>query len=186
MKAVVFSICAVLGLIGLILILDRTVNFKREEERNQQMANLRDLARNSPPDVYAIRRLISATKSNDLVERNAAIGYLGQVGSNAVPAVGILIEALNGPDPFDAREAATSLGEIGSGARHAIPDLMKAVQEHPSEDIGWFAAESLGQICTSNDTEVVAVLTQAAKSTNERMRNSANEGLQKLGYDGDQ
>lgn len=151
------------------------------------MTNLKDLARNGPPNASAtaIRSLISAAKSKDPVERNAAIGYLGQVGSNAVPAVTVLIEALDSGDLFDAREAATSLGEIGSGARHAIPDLMKAVREHPNEDIGWFAGESLGQIATSNDAEVVATLRQAARSADEHMRHSANEGLKELGITND-
>jgi HEAT repeat protein len=156
-------------------------NFKYEESKTQHMANLRDLARNNPPDASAISSLISAAKSKDPVQRNAAIGCLGQIGSNAVPAVNILIEALDGKDPFDAREAATSLGEIGPGARSAIPDLIKAVREHPNEDIGWLAGESLGQIATSNDANVVSVLRQAANSTDEQMRHSANEGLKELG-----
>jgi HEAT repeat protein len=106
---------------------------------------------------------------------------LGQVGSRAEPGVDALIGALNSSDPFNAREAAISLGEIGPGARPAVPDLKRAVEQHPDADVGWFAAESLGQIANSNDTEVVAVLKQAAQSPDERMRNSANEGLEALG-----
>jgi HEAT repeat protein len=105
---------------------------------------------------------------------------LGQVGSNAEPAVDGLIEVLNSNDPFDTRDAASSLGEIGIGARRAIPALIKAVQQQAEEGSGFSAAKSLGQIANSNDTKVVTILTQAAKSSDERMRFSASEGLQDL------
>ena len=184
MRVAVLSICALLSLVVFFLILESTtgwLNFKREEDSNRYMAQLRDRARKCPPDASALSYLISVAKSKDSVERTAAIGYLGQVGSNAAPSVSVLIETLNGENPFDAREAATSLGEVGPSARRAIPDLIKAVQEHPSEDIGWLAAQSLGHIATSNDIKVVTTLKQAAKSPNELMRNSANEGLKALG-----
>lgn len=153
----------------------------RIERNNEHMAILRDRARRNPPDPNALNALISAVGSSDPFQRTAAIGFLGQIGSNAAPAVKVLIGALNSQDPYDAREAANALGEIGLGAMQAVPDLIKAVQDHPNEDIGWFAAESLGHIVTSNDVEVVTVLKRAAKSSDERMSHSANEGLRELG-----
>ena len=150
------------------------------ERNNERMAVLRDRVKANPPDTNALNSLILSVHSKDPFERVSAIAYLGQVGGHAEPAVDVLIETLNNSDPYDAREAASSLGEIGTGARRAIQDLKKTVQQHPDDGIGWFAAKSLGQIANSNDTEVVAVLTQAAKSSDERMRFSANEGLQLL------
>lgn len=184
MKTVVLAISAVI-LVGIALIICAVLVVRFEQGRpdriNKQMAALRDRAKAHPPDREALDKLIKLTQSNDSFERTAAIAYLGQVGSQAAPGVNALTRALNSNDPFNARAAAISLGEIGSGARSAVPDLIKAVKEHPNADVGWFAAESLGHIVTSNDVQVVDVLKQAAKSSDERMRHSANEGLQELG-----
>ena len=153
---------------------------KRAERINQRMAILRDRAKANPPDTGALNSLIQSLKSGDSYEKTEAAAYLGEVGSHAEPAVDALVEILNGTDGFAAREAASSLGEIGTGARRAIPDLIKAMQQHPEEGAGFSAAKSLGQIADTNDTEVVTVLTQASKSSDERMRFSANEGLKVL------
>jgi HEAT repeat protein len=161
--------------------------FKRIEQINERMAILRDRAKTNPPDTNALNSLILALQSKDSWTRDTAAGVLGQVGSNAEPAVDSLIKILERSDPynpteadFGVKEAAQSLGEIGPGARRAIPALIKAVQQHPEEGAGFSAAKSLGQIANTNDTEVVTVLTQAAKSSDERMRFSANEGIQTL------
>lgn len=153
---------------------------ERNEQINKQMAVLRDRAKLDPPDTEALNSLIRSLNSKVWFERTAAIGFLGQVGPHAEPAVGPLVEALNGNDLFGAREAARSLGGIGSGARRAIPDLIKAVQQHDDADIGWFAAESLGNIADPNDKSVIAVLEQASKSTDDRMKKSAIVGLSAL------
>jgi hypothetical protein len=188
MKIVLLAISAVI-LVGVLLIVCLVIAVRFEQGRpdriNKQMAVLRDRVKANPPDKEALDEMIKLTQSNDSFERTAAIAYLGKAGSNAAPAVDALIKALNGDDPFNAREAATSLGEIGPSARSAVPDLIKAVQDRQDQDIGWFAAESLGRIVTPNDAEAVAVLRQAAKSTDERMRHSANEGLQELGITND-
>lgn len=158
------------------------------ERNNERMAILRDRVKANPPDTNALNSLILSARSKDPLERTSAIAYLGQLGTHAEPAVDVLVEELKRSDPsnpseadFGVREAAQSLGEIGPGARRAIPDLIKAVQQHPEEGAGFSAAKSLGQIANSNDTEVVNVLTQAAKSSDERMRFGANQGLTALG-----
>ena len=87
---------------------------------------------------------------------------------------------LEGPDGFASREAARSLGEIGPSAQRAIPALIKAVQQREIEDTGWFSAGSLGDIADPNDVSVITVLQQAAKSSDERMKHSAETGLQSL------
>jgi hypothetical protein len=150
------------------------------KRNNELMAILRDRIKENPPDTNALNSLILSVHSKDQFERTSAIAYLGQVDSHAEPAVDILIEALNSNDPYDAREAVSSLGEIGTNALRAIPALIKAVQQHPEEGSGFSAAKSPGQIAHFNDTEVAKVLALAAKSSDERMRFSANEGLQAL------
>jgi HEAT repeat protein len=184
MKTVLLAISAVI-LVGVLLFVCLVISVRYENDRpdriNKQMSILRDRAKANPPDNKALDMLINLTHSKDSFERTAAIASLGQVGSNAEPGVDTLIEALNKNALFSGNTAATSLGEIGPSARRAIPALIKAVQEHPDEGTGWFAAESLGHIANSNDTEVVTVLNQAANSSDERMRNSANQGLTALG-----
>lgn len=178
------SICfAFVLLIVIATIISAQIRVSRIERNIKQMATLRDLARQNPPDEKAIDSLIAFVHSNDSVERTAAIAYLGQVGSNAVPAVGDLIKSLNGGNLYDAREAAASLGDIGHSAGAAVPSLMSAVKKYPETDIGWFAAKSLGYIVTSNDVEVVTLLQQAAQSSDGRMRHSALEGLQAMGIE---
>jgi HEAT repeat protein len=184
MRTIIIVVVLALALLLSLLVAGQIMEwlaFHHVERNNERMAIFRDRAREHPPDSKALNALILAVNSKDPFERTSAIAYLGQVGSNAAPAVKILIGALNSQDPYDAREAASALGEIGPGAMQAVPDLIKAVQNYPNEDIGWFAAESLGQITTSNNLEVIGILRQAAKSSDERMRNSANQGLAALG-----
>jgi HEAT repeat protein len=188
MRKVVMVVVSLVALLLALLVaggIMEWLGFRRIERNIEHMAILRDRARRSPADSNALNALISAVDSNDRFERTAAIAFLGQIGSNAAPAVKVLIGVLNNHDPYDAREAASTLGEIGPGAMQAVPDLTRAIQNHPHEDIGWFAAESLGHIVTTNDVEVVATLKQAAKSSDELMRDSANEGLQALGITND-
>jgi HEAT repeat protein len=184
MKALKIFIAAIFALFILMcvfMVAYKVCILDRPDRINKQMADLRDRAKANPPDKEALNELINLTHSKDSFERTAAIAYLGEVGSRAEPGVDALIEALSENAFFSGNAAATSLGEIGPAARRAIPALINAVQKYPDEGTGWFAAESLGQIANSNDTEVIAVLTQAAISSDERMRNSANEGLEALG-----
>lgn len=184
MKNILLGILAVLALLFLsVLIVIHGVNirFRHEiedhEQVNKDMAILRDRIKANPPDTNALNSMVQMLKANDSFRRTAAVAYLGQVGSRAEPAVNAIVETLEGNDGFAAREAARSLGEIGPSAQRAIPALIKSVQQHGNEDIGWFSAESLGNIADPNDVSVVAVLQQAAKSSDERMRDSAVTGL---------
>jgi HEAT repeat protein len=184
MRQVVIVTVSLMGLFLLLLIaggIPEWLGVHRIERNNERMAIFRDQAKRNPPEPKALNALISAVNSTDSFERTAAIAYLGQVGSNAAPAVKTLIGALNSQDPYDAREAANTLSEIGPSATQAVPDLINAVKNHPNEDIGWFAAGALGYISNSNDLEVVRILSQATKSSDERMRNSANQALSSLG-----
>lgn len=187
MKNVLLSIFAILILLSLfvfVLIYGANLRLRNETERRGQidkdMGVLRDSARGNPADTNALNSMIQLLKAGDSFQRTAAVAYLGEVGSNAEPAVDAIVATLKGPDGFAAREAARSLGEIGPNAQRAIPALIMVVQQQENEDTGWFSAESLGNIADPNDVSVVAVLQQAAKSSDERMRHSAETGLQVL------
>jgi HEAT repeat protein len=157
---------------------DREV--QRTTRINEHMNFLKDQLKANPSNREPLQAMLQAVHSSDSFERTAAIGYLGEAGSAAKPAVPVIIEALNGDDGFSARAAAISLGQIGPAAKDAIPDLIRAVEQHPNEDIGWFSAESLGHVADSNDAIVVKLLTQATNSPDQDIRYSANKGLQAL------
>ena len=183
MKQIGIYLFAVLALLAIVIVAENIymrLQIKRTEHRNESMAILCDRARKNPHDVDAINSLILSVHSDNFLERSSAISFLGQVGSNAQPAVPILIEALNHNDLYDAREAAISLGEIGVGAKQSVPSLIKAMTNHENEDVGWFAAESLGNIAEPNDMSTIVALQQSAKSTNDNMRRCANIGLNTL------
>jgi hypothetical protein len=147
---------------------------------NSHLASLRDRAKASPPATNALNEMMRLMHSTDPWERSAAIGFLGQVGSGAEPAVDGLIQVLNGSDLYDARGAAHSLGEIGPGAKQAIPSLLKAVRTYPNADIGCFSATSLGQIADPDDSAVAAALEQASKNTNQLLAEGGTRALRAL------
>jgi HEAT repeat protein len=181
LKIFVVAILAVFILMCAFMMVYKVCILDRPDRINKHMVALQNHVMANPSDKEALDTLINLTYSKDSFERTAAIITLGQLGNRAEPGVDALIEALNENALFSGPEAATSLGEIGPGARRAIPALINAVQKYPDEGTGWFAAESLGHIANSNDTEVVEVLKQAAQSYDERMRFSANKGLAALG-----
>jgi len=153
---------------------------RRTTRVNEHMNFLKDRLKANPSDREALEGMIEAMHSRDSFERTAAIGYLGEAGSAAKPAVPAIIEALTGSDGFNARAAAISLGQIGPAAKDAIPDLIRAIANHPNDDVGWFSAESLGHISSTNDADVMRVLMQATNSPYKDMKYSANAGLQAL------
>ncbi|HEY3930820.1 MAG TPA: HEAT repeat domain-containing protein [Verrucomicrobiae bacterium] len=181
LKIFVITILAVFILMCAFTLVYKVCILDRPDRINKHMVALQNRVMANPPDKEALNELINLTHSSkNSFERTAAIVTLGQLKNRAEPGVDALIDALNENALFSGREAAASLGEICPAARRAIPDLIKAVQKYPDEDTGWFAADSLGHIANSNDTEVVEVLKQAAQSSDERMRFSANKGLQSL------
>jgi hypothetical protein len=163
-----------------VLVIGPRLEISHRERINGRMSLLRDRVKANPSDTNALCMMVQSLQSKDSWEKVAAVAYLGQVGCRAEPATDGLIQALNGADLYAAREAAKSLGEIGPGARRAIPALTNAVRRHADADIGWFAAESLGQIADPDDAAVALLLKQAAASSDERMVYSANEGIEAL------
>ncbi|MFO1489206.1 MAG: HEAT repeat domain-containing protein, partial [Verrucomicrobiota bacterium] len=183
MRRGIITTLAILIFFGALLIGESVwyrLNLGHREQVLANMATLRDRAKSHPPDTNALNSLINSTQSKDQWESTKAIVYIGQIGSNAEPAVEILLKALNGSDPYSRREAAGSLGEIGPVARRAIPDLIKAVENYPDADVGWFAARSLGEIGSTNDAQLLKALAQATNSPYELMRANADLGLKAL------
>ena len=179
-STVITLIMATLALVCLVLyvgFLQPQFELSRRVKINERMKNLILRCKSTPQDREALAALIQGSQSKNSFEQTAAVVALGQVGSDAAPAVDSLINALNGSNLYAAREAAMSIGRIGPGAHRAIPELIRAVKQRPNYDIGWFSAEALGQIVTHSDPEVVSVLQAATNSSSESMRYSAASAL---------
>jgi len=144
------------------------------------MRNLRDETKESDSNRQAINVLIRKLASSDPWEQVTAATYLGQVGSRAAPAVDELVRVLKGPNQYAAREAATAIGEIGPNAVRAVQPLMEAVRAHPCEDIGWFAATSLGKIADPKDPQVLSLLKENTNSADKHMKRNAKHALRTL------
>ena len=183
-RAILFTLGSLAGLIvlavGFSVFFGPRLSIDKAERLNKRMVFLRDRAMGSPPDTNALNELVNSLQSRNFFERIAAIGFLGQLGSNAAPATDALVQSLANGDPYAGREAAHSLGEIGPGAKRAVPALLNVLQQHATGDIAWFAAESLGSIADPADPTVIAALKQAAASSDALMRDSAQKGLDRL------
>jgi HEAT repeat protein len=89
--------------------------------------------------------LVKQLKSTDPDARRAAAKELGEVGSDAKPAITALSGALSDKDLFVRRFAAQALGEIGPDARSAVKPLTEALKDSKKE-VAEAAATALGKI----------------------------------------
>ncbi|HEY2589930.1 MAG TPA: HEAT repeat domain-containing protein [Tepidisphaeraceae bacterium] len=154
--------------------------FNRAERLNARMEQLRTRFLAKPTNVAPLDELIRSLRSDESFERAAAATYIGRIGPQAERAVDPLVETLKSNDPYSAREAARALGEIGPSARRSVPALIQIVKEYPDSDRGWFAAEALGKVADSNDTNAVAALIGATNHSNKLLRYDASVGLRNL------
>ena len=165
---------------AVLILLEPRMELARRRRINAQMQSLADRAKANPSDSDAVYSLVKALHSGDFFEKKSAAACLGQLGPNAVPAVPDLIEAAGGSDPYLARTAVLTLGEVGPDAGLAVPTLLRVMSDRQGEDIGCFAAESLGRIADPSDSEVKAALEDATKSRISQMRIFATRALRIL------
>src|SRR5205807_6062275 len=92
-----------------------------------------------------VRDLVAKLGNTDSDVRRAAAKELGELGSEAKPAVPALIKALNDRDLFVRRFAAEALGNIGPDARLAIPKLVKATSDSRKE-MALASVDALGKM----------------------------------------
>jgi HEAT repeat protein len=83
--------------------------------------------------------------AGDAVSRRRAVGALGDLGADAVPAAPALAQALVDENPFVRQEAAEALGGIGPGAAAAVPALIEALDD-PDPGVRKSAAAALAAI----------------------------------------
>lgn len=125
-----------------------------------RLEGLRKAAQADPKDPRPLDELIHSLREGGSFERTHAaiqIGRLGPAGARAVPD---LIRTVQGPDLYAAPRAVQALGDIGPPARSAIPLLLKLLKTRT--EVGLYSGESLGQIASPDDREVVSALERAA------------------------
>lgn len=173
------GLCAVVSIGMIVFIYQRrqiteTKNFLKEVE------NLSLQIQDNRVDHNAMDTLKSYLHSDDRYERAIAAATMGKLGPRAAEAVPDLIEILSSGEAYSAREAARALGRVGPGAAAAAPALRNAVDQFPNQDIGWFAASSLGLVAPLDDQSSADCLERASHSPVEQMRDYASVGRQNL------
>ncbi|HYT89525.1 MAG TPA: HEAT repeat domain-containing protein [Gemmataceae bacterium] len=121
------------------------------------------------------------------IRRNAALGFAGLGGPDAVPAIPVLLDILrlksNDPNILNLRRsAALAFGSIGPAAKDAVPDLRTALSD-PDEEIRHNAAVScigLKKEAESLLPDLVKLLTNRKES--DRVREQAAVAISRLGY----
>jgi HEAT repeat protein len=112
---------------------------------------------------------------SDAGETNEAIDALGEMGSNAQPAVPALDHLLAADDSaYDRKAAATALARI-EGA-NAVPTLVHLMNYEKDEDVQTTAAAALAELA-ANNAPAVAALVAAFSNESEPVREAASNQL---------
>jgi HEAT repeat protein len=144
----------------------------------REVAEIDQLARrfeHNTADTEALDAIREIVRNGDSFPRTYACVALRRLGKSAGAATPDLIRALQSGDPFVEREAARALGTVAAGREDAVWPLIDKLQ-YEDDDVGWFAASSLGEIGLAA-TPAIPFLKQAAKSQNELMAEDATKAL---------
>jgi HEAT repeat protein len=150
-------------------------------DRERVALHLQDLARrieNDPTDSGALDEIREILNGNWSFARTYACTTLVKLGPKATAATPDLIQALNSGDPFVEREAARALGTVAVGRPEAVGPLIEKLV-YDDDDVGWFAARSLGDIGMPA-RRAIPFLERAAESANRLMADEAKDALGKL------
>jgi HEAT repeat protein len=131
-------------------------------------------------DAADVTDLVKQLRSRDEEQRRTAAKSLGEMGTDAKPAVPALAAALKDDDLFVRRFAAQALGEIGIEAKSAVPALKTALGDAKKE-VAAAAAGSLARL----GPDGVKVLSDVLKNDklDVAQRRQAVLGLGKAGAD---
>jgi HEAT repeat protein len=129
-------------------------------------------------DGAEVRELIANLQNADSDVRRAAARELGELGTEAQPAVPALSKALRDRDTFVRRYAAEALGKIGPGAKPAIGELSLLLNDERRE-VQLAAIDALGQMGPAS----IQALISAVKDPNKHpaIRRKAAQGLGRIG-----
>lgn len=83
---------------------------------------------------------------------------LGQIGSDAAPAVAPLAKQCDREEPQVRLQALVALGQIGPAAKPAVPRIVKVLEQDKAEGVRYAAAYALGQIGASDRSSRAALV----------------------------
>jgi len=183
-RPIVIIIAAVVGCVVLVLLIalalrsDGTVWGR--EHTIAELKRLRDRVFVNPTDAPARSLLEEALRSKSRFRRVEAAAEIGSLGEKGRFATDALVGALETDDRFTAREIVQALGEIGPTARACLPQLIAVMESNPSRDVGWFAADSIGQIADQSDRSALEALSNASHSSDSNLAVRASHALQSI------
>jgi len=105
---------------------------------------------------------------------------LGQIGSDAHPAVAGLTKLLRDPSERVRQAAAAALGRIGPKAKSAVPELIVALED-ADMSVPWAAAGGLAGI-GPDAKEALPALRKAAKTENGNLEREATNALRNIDF----
>lgn len=131
--------------------------------------------------VSAVPSLLETLHSPDIELRWRSAWVLGDMATEASPAIAALTEALQDEDGQVRMYAVLALGSIGTPAKSAVPSLMAALQDR-EEYVRIYAARALRQIGAEAKV-AMSPLVNALKDKNPRVRKNAALALGEMGTD---
>lgn len=126
----------------------------------------------------ALTPLMRTFTNQNAFARDAAVHWIGNLGTNASPAVPALVGFLDNMETRLAIGAAFSLGEIHMDSATAVPALANALTTGTYR-VGFQAATSLGKFGTNARSATPALLT-ACNHRYDFMRQAATNALLKI------
>ena len=131
------------------------------------------------PDPNVVKQILSELRDVNKEKRRTAVMKLGMLGGDEAVRTLIMIVTNHSEDLIVRGRAALMLGKLGDA--RAVEPLIRAL-DAPGYQTPLYAAQSLGKL---GDPRAIEPLLRMIQSHNDKMREAAQEALEKLGYNGE-
>lgn len=128
------------------------------------------------PDPNVIKQALSELRDVNKEKRRTAVMKLGMMGGDEATRALMMIVSNHNEDLIARGRAALMLGKLGDP--RAVEPLIRAL-DAPGYQTPLYAAQSLGKL---GDPRAIEPLLRAMETHNDKMREAAQEALEKLGY----